>query len=182
MSLDDRSKRASQLLNIGRTLIESEGRDVITVRRLAREAGVSPAAFYRHYACLNDFLDDLRCEGFEALAKRLRGCDVLPGPLNFIRGSHLEAYLQFASRHPVLFQLMQFGGGGTRPVPEQSIALFDDFKRLSSGIESSGGWGVDVLAVYRWAVMQSLAYQIACQRFPSAEGIASNPFLSDQLG
>ena len=48
-------------------LIETEGLDSITVRRLCRDVGVTAANFYNHYPSLEHLLLDLAAAGMEAL-------------------------------------------------------------------------------------------------------------------
>ena len=48
-------------------LIESEGLESLTVRRLCREVGVTAANFYNHYPSLEHLMLDVAAEGMEAL-------------------------------------------------------------------------------------------------------------------
>lgn len=88
------------LLRSAAQLLEKRGPQALSLRELARRAGVSHNAPYRHFAGREALLAALAAEGFhrlgEALA-RTAGRDMG------------EAYVRFALEHPQLFRLM-FGG------------------------------------------------------------------------
>ena len=91
------------LLRAGAKILEKEGRDAISLRDLARRAGVSHNAPYRHFADRDALLAALAEEGFSLLVAELG------------RKAWREqavAYLRFALANPERFKLMF-----TRPVP-----------------------------------------------------------------
>jgi AcrR family transcriptional regulator len=80
--------------------LEREGAAALSLRDLARRAGVSHNAPYRHFPDRESLLAALAADGFEKLGQAMRG----PG------GKEMgEAYVRFALEHPQLFRLM-FGG------------------------------------------------------------------------
>lgn len=60
---------AEDLLEVAERILETETAEDLSVRRLAREVGVTPANFYNHYASLNDLLLEI---GAKALGERAR--------------------------------------------------------------------------------------------------------------
>src|ERR1051326_2342633 len=54
-------------------LIEAEGIGAVSLRRVAREAGVSPGAPYHHFADRSALLMAISVQGYELLGQRLRG-------------------------------------------------------------------------------------------------------------
>lgn len=87
-------------------LIAEEGVGAVSLRRVAREAGVSSGAPYHHFADRAALLSALAATGFEALAQRLRtardtAADPRAGVLDM-----LDAYVQFAVDNRAHFQLM----------------------------------------------------------------------------
>lgn len=61
---------AEDLKSIARRLIDAEGLDNVTLRRLCREVGVTAANFYNHYPSLEYLLLDIAADGANELASR----------------------------------------------------------------------------------------------------------------
>lgn len=114
------------LLASGRALLESQGIDGLSLRELARRAGVSPNAPYRHFNGKPDLLAAIAEEGFEELTQRFRDC-----------GSFAEmgsAYVDFATQSPNLLRLM-FGKplGAAESYPGLAAASQACFAMLLGG-------------------------------------------------
>jgi len=95
------------LLDAAEHSIEELGVEQLSLRELARAAGVSHAAPRGHFPDRRALLDALAERGFERLAAGLRDADGRSGPgfearLNAIG----TAYVAFASSNPVLLELM----------------------------------------------------------------------------
>ena len=88
------------LLRAAAKILEKEGTGALSLRDLARRAGVSHNAPYRHFPDRDALLAALAGEGFELLGRQLDG---KPG------GEMAVAYVRFALDHPQRFRLM-FGG------------------------------------------------------------------------
>lgn len=123
------------LLRAAAKLLEKEGRDALSLRDLARRAGVSHNAPYRHFADRQALLAALAAEGFALLAAELEG-----RPWR----EQAMAYLRFALANPERFTLMF-----TRPVP---AAL----RRLVEG---------DAVARAIWAMVHGLTVLILAGHF-----------------
>jgi AcrR family transcriptional regulator len=83
----------------------ARGHDVeLSMRALARTAGVSPGAVYHHFTDRAALLDALAHEGFVRLSRVQAGVESRGGD------AHLEnlitAYLGFAADHPSLYRVM----------------------------------------------------------------------------
>src|SRR5919206_2322086 len=88
------------LLRTAAKTLEKEGLGALSLRELARRAGVSHNAPYRHFPDRDSLLAALAAEGFEMLGDAL---EKRP------RREMGEAYVEFALAHPQRFRLM-FGG------------------------------------------------------------------------
>jgi AcrR family transcriptional regulator len=88
------------LLRAGAEILEEQGIGAITMREVARLAGVTHGAPYRHFAGLEQLLAELAEAGFRELGRALEGRPPVE------RG---EAYVRFGLAHPARFRLM-FGG------------------------------------------------------------------------
>src|SRR3954464_6599232 len=59
------------LVDAARRLLESEGPSALSLRAVAREAGVSPAAPYHHFKDKGELLDAVAQEGWQMLDEAL---------------------------------------------------------------------------------------------------------------
>ena len=86
--------------------IEAHGTEKLSLRALAREAGVSPTAPYRHFPTKKCLLAAIATRGFETLRARTRAVVESDADLEdrFI-GMGL-AYVNFALDNPITYQLM----------------------------------------------------------------------------
>jgi AcrR family transcriptional regulator len=89
-------------------LIEAEGIAAVSLRRVAREAGVSPGAPYHHFADRAALLSAISARGFELLTQDLLSAVGRPGTTS--GGDEVSrtvaAYVAFARRQPGHFQVM----------------------------------------------------------------------------
>jgi len=94
------------LVQAGRRILENEGPAALSLRAVAREAGVSPAAPYHHFKDKGDLLDAVAREGWmelgAAVAKaRSQGPDARTAMSNIG-----VAYVCFARENPALYRIM----------------------------------------------------------------------------
>lgn len=93
------------LLNAASELLATEGLEAVGIREIARRAGVSHAAPYRHYPNRDALLADLAAAGFERLGRRfaqLPDADTADRRLvDMARG-----YVRFARDEPQAWRLM----------------------------------------------------------------------------
>lgn len=87
-------------------LIAEEGVGAVSLRRVAREAGVSPGAPYHHFADRAALLADLSTTGFQRLAERLRTAREAAAAPREALLDMLDAYVRFAVDNRAHFQLM----------------------------------------------------------------------------
>ncbi|QGK70847.1 TetR family transcriptional regulator [Allosaccharopolyspora coralli] len=96
--------RTALLEHAERTVAE-DGVDALSLRELARDAGVSHAAPRRHFRDRNDLLDALALTGFERLGAALRAVRV-DGSFTDQLAMFAEAYVRFSVANPELLHLM----------------------------------------------------------------------------
>jgi AcrR family transcriptional regulator len=97
----------TELLQGAQTVLRDRGADALSLRELARAAGVSHAAPRRHFADRQALLDALALEGFAQLGAILRAA-IADGPDDFAGQlrTTAHAYIAFASRDAELLELM----------------------------------------------------------------------------
>ena len=95
------------LLAAARALAVEQGADALTLRAIARRAGVSHAAPAHHFPDKAALLDALAAEGFHRLAAALTraGGKAAKGSIERLAAIGF-AYVRFALRHPGEFELM----------------------------------------------------------------------------
>ncbi len=87
-------------------LIGTEGIGAVSLRRVAREAGVSPGAPYHHFADRAALLGALAGRGFALLAADLTAVrEKTDDPVTALT-EITDAYVAFAIDHPAYFRLM----------------------------------------------------------------------------
>jgi AcrR family transcriptional regulator len=94
------------LLTASLKLIEADGLTALSLRRVAREAGVSPGAPYHHFKDRAAVLAALAAQGFRLLADDLIAATTQsPDPVESL-SALIRAYVAFAQRQPAHFRLM----------------------------------------------------------------------------
>jgi AcrR family transcriptional regulator len=86
-------------------LVQREGADAVTMRRVAKSVGITPMALYRHFADRDGLLNALADAGFEELAARVVSTPMPAHPEQQLT-RNLDVFLDFALEKPRLFELM----------------------------------------------------------------------------
>ena len=93
----------SALIKAGLNVLQKEGLDALSLRRVAREADVSAMAPYRHFKDKQSLLAAISEKGFLELHRRLESAKKKrPGDLD----AGGQAYLAFALKEPDTYRLM----------------------------------------------------------------------------
>ncbi len=86
-------------------LLDREGVEAVTMRRVARAVGVTAMALYRHFADRAALLNTLADAGFDDLATRVKAASKPRDPEKQLLRI-LDVFLDFALQRPRLFELM----------------------------------------------------------------------------
>ncbi len=86
-------------------LLRQDGAEAISLRAVARRAGVSAMAPYRHYPDKEALLAAVAALGFERFRDALRSADAA-APAGQALVAQAQAYVGFALQNPALFRLM----------------------------------------------------------------------------
>jgi AcrR family transcriptional regulator len=140
-------------------LLEERGETALSLRAVARRAGVSPAAPYRHYADREALVSAVAAVGYRELAERLAAAHRSPSsPEQLARVA--VAYVQFALERPALFRIM-FGEPCDRDNDERvaataAVALYvrGIVERVFPGPDADA----EALATAIWALVHGLAF------------------------
>ena len=142
MLREDLIKSALQMLEQGKEP---------SLRAVARAAGVSAMAPYRHFKDKAALMSAVSEQGFAALAEAIAAADRDPDPRAALVGQAL-AYLAFARARPALFRLM-FASDFRLPEGYDSGA----FATLSRRVASLCPREVDAATIMTWATVHGIA-------------------------
>jgi AcrR family transcriptional regulator len=138
-------------------LLEEGGQSALSLRAVARRAGVSAAAPYRHYADREALVSAVAAVGYRELAVRLAAAHPAPSTLEQL-GSVAVAYVQFAIERPALFRIM-FGEPCDRDNEERIAATAAVSAYVREIVARSfPGADVDALGTAIWALVHGLAF------------------------
>ena len=93
------------LVDAARRLLESEGPTALSLRAVAREAGVSPAAPYHHFKDKAELLDAVAQEGWDVLSGLMSEAKNGAEGLQQLTALGI-AYVCFARDNPALYRVM----------------------------------------------------------------------------
>jgi len=94
-----------KILAAARRLLDKEGAEAVTMRRVANAAGITAMAIYRHFPDHEGLLNAIADQGFEELAANLAR-KRFPGSIEQRLTRMGEIYLDHALKNPRLFELM----------------------------------------------------------------------------
>jgi len=109
------------LIEASLALIAEEGFAALTLREVARRAGVTHAAPYRHFADKEALLAAVAEEGFRTMAAQMRERMATENSPTQRLSACGVAYVLFAIQHPAHFRVM-FGPHFTRRVDHEKLA------------------------------------------------------------
>ena len=140
------------LLESARTILEEESLAALTLRAVARKAGVSHAAPYRHFPNHEALLVELSIEGFDELREALSEAAKAQGSESDKIANIGAAYMRFVAQRPALARLM-FGA----QLPNR-----ESFPQLGSAADNIGneiGTALSdtALGLAVWAAVHGLA-------------------------
>jgi AcrR family transcriptional regulator len=93
------------LLDAAGDILETEGPDGLSVRRIAAAANVAPMGVYNHFESKFGIIEALFIQGFERLREALSSIAEIPDPYDALKeGGRL--YRALALAHPMAYQVM----------------------------------------------------------------------------
>jgi AcrR family transcriptional regulator len=140
------------LLEAARSILEEESLSALTLRAVARKAGVSHAAPYRHFPNHEALLVELSLEGFDELREALAEAAKAQGSESDKIATIGAAYMRFVAQRPALARLMF---GSQLPNRDQFPTL--GLKADSIGAEIGAALHDSALGLAVWASVHGLA-------------------------
>jgi AcrR family transcriptional regulator len=110
------------LIDAASRLLEAEGPSALSLRAVAREAGVSPAAPYHHFKDKGELLDAVAHEGWTLLDQALAAAKAkAPSPREAMSELGV-AYVCFARANPALYRVMYDTARDKEALPDEMQA------------------------------------------------------------
>ena len=148
------------LIQAAQEILEAEGLAALSLRGVARRAGVSPAAPYHHFPDKQALLDAVAERSFDALtAAMTTRMDKVSGSAARLDASGI-GYVAFAVANPALFGLM-FSIVGQNPSPGTSLDLarqraYAVLQEAAAACSPSGKASADA-CLRLWALVHGIA-------------------------
>ena len=166
------------LLECGLVLLATRPADELSLREVARAAGVSANAVYRHFPDKRALMVGLAAEGFRLLgeSQRMAAAAVHGGTAGFEATG--RAYVRFALANPALFRLMFANPAPpdllSRPASETMDAMA--FLRANAEEAAGGRHDATLVAVQAWSMAHGLALLMLDRQIPADEAVIDGVF------
>jgi len=155
---DPRSARAREVVAVGRRVLEQEGPDALTMRRIADELGIRAPSLYKHLPHKAALEAAIIADGFaEAAAAFERATEGDDDPLT----AFAAAYRSFATAHPHVYRLMT-----ERPLPRELLPAGLEARAAAPLLRAVGS---PARARAAWAFLHGMTILELDDRFPSDE-------------
>ena len=159
------------LVDAARRILEADGPTALSLRAVAREAGVSPAAPYHHFKDKGELLDAVALEGWDALGLALSDARAKAGPHDIIVSELGVAYVCFARDNPALYRVMYERSRDKDSLPddmrendESAYCLVRETFREIAGDDVSD-MDVELATIAAWCAAHGLAEMSSFNQF-----------------
>jgi AcrR family transcriptional regulator len=165
------------LLDAAETVLEREGPGGLSLRAVAREAGVSPAAPYHHFKDKDELLLAVGKMGFAKL-----NTDLAAAGSGANLGDRLSdiglAYVEFAQAHPATYRVMYDCARRVDAMPDSSDHDGGGFQMVKDAIKEAAGGEISEIDVH----LAAIASWCAVHGLAEMSGFADFQPLKDELG
>ena len=157
----------ADLIALGKKLLESEGTEALTLRRLTREIGVNPTNFYNHFPNMEYLYAAIKVEGFQELLRRQKKATKYSVKRLEAARMICHEYLFFAIEHPNLYRMMfdYYHDFQThqelKTVTDATMAFIVETlygEDIFDGSDSLGFFQTHPMSVASWSMMHGLTH------------------------
>ena len=159
------------LVDAARRILEADGPTALSLRAVAREAGVSPAAPYHHFKDKGELLDAVALEGWDALGLALAEAREKAKPDGIVIAELGVAYVCFARDNPALYRVMYERSRDKDALPEDmrendksAYCLVRETFREIAGDDVSE-MEIELATIAAWCAAHGLAEMSAFNQF-----------------
>jgi AcrR family transcriptional regulator len=146
-----------------RRILEAEGAAALSLRAVAREAGVSPAAPYHHFKDKTELLEAVAQQGWHALSEAIAEARATAPSPGEALGRIGLAYVKFARSNPALYRLMYHTARDRTAMPAHGKEDGDNsYGQVQQAIIEAGGDSSDpvdleLACIAAWCAAHGLA-------------------------
>jgi AcrR family transcriptional regulator len=177
------------LVEAARRILESEGPTALSLRAVAREAGVSPAAPYHHFKDKAELLDAVADEGWQMLDAAMAKAKAEADRKDKLNALGI-AYVCFARENPALYRVMYDAARDKEALPEQMQAGEDSAyckvrdTMIELGADASAAVDLELATTAAWCAAHGLAEMAGFKQFDPLKAALGGelPFLRAVFG
>jgi AcrR family transcriptional regulator len=158
------------LVQAGRRILENEGPMALSLRGVAREAGVSPAAPYHHFKDKCELLEAVAKEGWRELgAACAKARAQAPDPISALTSIGV-AYVCFARDNPALYRNMYKTACDKATMGEQAKSADSGWRHVHEAMIEAGGDPTDardleLATIAAWCAAHGVAEMAGFKEF-----------------
>ncbi|MDR3507126.1 MAG: TetR/AcrR family transcriptional regulator [Caulobacteraceae bacterium] len=150
------------LLDAAEAVLVREGPSALSLRAVAREAGVSPAAPYHHFKDKSELLRAVAMEGFARLKLAMSSALARETAPEERRSALGVAYVEFAQANPALYRVMYDCARNADQMPDEHGEDVSAFQLVKDTLTEVAGGQVSELdleltAIASWCAAHGLA-------------------------
>ncbi len=158
------------VVEAARRVLESEGPAALTLRGVAREAGVSPAAPYHHFKDKGELIDAVAHQGWEALGEAIAEARRNAASPREALSDIGAAYVRFARANPALYRIMYDCTRDQAAMPEHAKHADSGYGQVGEAIIEAGGdphdgLELEVATVATWCAAHGVAEMMSLEQF-----------------
>ncbi|CAO0835330.1 TetR/AcrR family transcriptional regulator [Streptomyces microflavus] len=180
----ERAGRQRLIVATARELAEEQGWDAVTTRRLAERIEYSQPVLYSHFRGKREIIGAVALEGATEMAAAVRAAASAAATPRARVTALALAYLDFAERHPAVYDAMfQLDGGLAFAQEDTPEPLKDAFAALLESLGEVAGDGVHpaLFTEVFWAALHGLATLTRAGRLPPGDAERRVELLVDRL-
>ena len=158
------------LVDAARRLLEAEGPSALSLRAVAREAGVSPAAPYHHFKDKAELLDAVASVGWDILGTQMSAAKATTTGMQQLTALGI-AYVCFARDNPALYRVMYDAARDKEALPpemqdnKQSAYCMVRDTMVENGADPSQDSHLELASVAAWCGAHGLAEMAGFKQF-----------------
>jgi AcrR family transcriptional regulator len=154
------------LVDAAQRLLETEGLSALSLRAVAREAGVSPAAPYHHFKDKNELLEAIAQQGWRMMNDSIAAARAQGHSVREKLGEFGVAYVRFARNHPALYRVMYDVSRERADLPQHMHSNDSAYGQvrdtlLEAGADPLDRVGLEMATMAAWAAAHGLAEMAA---------------------
>ena len=158
------------LVAAGRRILEAEGPAALSLRAVAREAGVSPAAPYHHFKDKSELLDAVADEGWRELGDAMAKGRGANGDSRLALSEIGVAYVFFARKNPALYRLMYHAACNRAMMPDKAKGEDSGYDQVREALIAAGADPTDerelqLIQIAAWCSAHGVAEMVGFKEF-----------------